>query len=181
MVNKMKVDLGASLILQPICSLGSIRHASLARRQQFLAGPPPPPVSSEQDLIRRDAANVPDWYVPWAQNFLRVSDEFIAHATKCAPYKRLPRSWQVHKPGDVFCRELGRHRLSVIGSDHGWLIERNDLLDHYDEQVLTHSLGDMPVLCPTQATAARLAEASYPRPADEYMLSWQDLLPPKAS
>src|SRR5689334_814919 len=57
----------------------SIRHASLASRQEFLAGAPPPPISSDQDIIGRDAANVPDWYAPWTNCFLRVADEFIAH------------------------------------------------------------------------------------------------------
>jgi hypothetical protein len=156
-------------------ALAGIRHAPLVQQRQFLAGDPPPPLSPGQPAISREAANMPDWYVPWARWFFPVTDEFVAHATECAAHKRLPRGWRIHKPGEVYCRVLGRHRLCVIASDHGWLIERNDLLDHDDEQVLTHSLVSAPVLCPTHATAARLAEASYPQPADRYILSWQDL------
>jgi hypothetical protein len=155
--------------------LASIRHAPLLRQRQFLAGDRPLPLSPGEDVVSREAANVPDWYARWARHFLPLADEFVAHATKCARYKRLPRGWWVHKPGDVFCRLIGPHRLSVIASDHGWLIERNQVLDHDDEQVLTHSLLAAPVLCPTHATAARLAEASYPELADRYILSWQDL------
>ncbi len=153
----------------------SIRNTPLLRQRQFLAGDPPPPLSPEQDVVPREAANVPDWYAPWALRFLPLVDEFVAHATSCARYKNLPRGWKVHKPSEVFCRALGRHRLCVIASDHGWLIERNDVLDHGDEQVLTHSLLGAPVLCPTHATAARLAEASYPQLPDRYILSWRHL------
>jgi hypothetical protein len=105
--------------------LASIRHAPLLRQRQFLAGDRPLPLSPGEDVVSREAANVPDWYARWARHFLPLADEFVAHATKCARYKRLPRGWWVHKPGDVFCRLIGPHRLSVIASDHGWLIERN--------------------------------------------------------
>jgi hypothetical protein len=157
-------------------ALASIRRAPLLSQRQFLAGDVPPLLRPGEDVVSREAANVPDWYAPWARHFLPLADEFIAHATGCARFKRLPRGWWVHKPGDVFCRSIGRYRLSVIGSDHGWLIERNQVLDHDDEQVLTHSLLDAPVLCPTYATAARLAEASYPEPVERYILRWHDLM-----
>jgi hypothetical protein len=154
--------------------VANIRHASRLLQRQFLAADPPPPISPGT-VIPREAANVPDWYVPWARHFLPLTDEFVAHATGCAPYKRLPRGWRVDKPGDVFELFLGRHRLCVIGCDHGWLIERNDLLNHADEQVLTHIWAGAPVVCPTYVTAARLAEAAQLYLGALYMLGWQDL------
>lgn len=118
-----------------------------------------------------DAANAPASYAPWAKYFLCISDEFIAHATKCAPYKRLPRRWSPEE--DSFCRQVRKHELIVRPADHGWLIERRDLLSDKLE-VLAHLLIFAPVLCPTHATAARLAEACYPDPHPRYYLTWYD-------
>jgi hypothetical protein len=153
---------------------GLIRRAPLIQQKQFLAGPPPSPLKTEQDLITRDAANVADGYAEWALKFLLLPDEFIAHVTKCAPYKRLPRKWSpnMFHPGESFCRLLGDHRLWVRAADHGWLIEREHLLDSHGEQILAHPLLSAPVLCPTYPTAARLAEACYPEPGPNYQLVW---------
>ena len=158
-------------------SLSSIRHSPLMWQKQFLNNPPPSPLQSEQDLVRRADANVPDGYATWANNFLRLPDEFIAHVTKCAPIKRLPRKWwaSLSHPGESFCRPLGDHMLWVRAADHGWIIERSHLLNSHDEQILANCLLDAPVLCPTYATAARLAQACYPEPEPRYQLTWYSL------
>jgi hypothetical protein len=73
----------------------------------------------------------------------------------------------------VYWRPFRRHSLWAVGADHGWLIERNELLDHDNEQVLTYLFLEAPLLCPTYATAARLCQACYPEPpAEEYLLGW---------
>jgi hypothetical protein len=167
--------LGPGLCWELRFSPAKIRHAAVSQQRRFLAGSPPPLFTLEEDLIKRDAANVPDWYAPWAKHFLCVSDEFLAHATKCTPYKRLPRRWSTDRfyPGDSFSRRLGNHELTVRAADHGWLIQCHDLLS--DElRVLAHLLIFAPVLCPTYATAARLAEACYPVPHPRYYLTWYD-------
>ena len=97
------------------------------KQKQFLESVPP--LFPLNALVGRYDANVPDWYAPWAQNFLQVTDEFIAHATKCAPYRRLPRHWLRRSGGDVFSRWQKEHSVSVVASDYGWLIERNHSLD----------------------------------------------------
>jgi hypothetical protein len=166
--------LGRGLYWEGMHQLAPIRHTPLLRQRATLNGPAPAPIQSEQDLIDRADANFPNWYPAWANRFLLVNDDFIAHATECAANKRLPRGWRVDKPGDVFCRVLGEHKVWVIGSDHGWLIERSHLLDHDrdHDQVLAHFLLEAPLLCPTYILAARLAEAAYPAPPDDWQLSW---------
>jgi hypothetical protein len=78
--------------------LARIRHEPIFQRRLFLSGPPPAPLWR---LISRIGANIPDWYAPWARNFMQLNDEFIAHATACAPYKRLPRGWQALIPDAI--------------------------------------------------------------------------------
>ena len=102
---------------------------------------------------------------------MRLDDEFIAHATKCSPYKRLPPGWQVELPNQAFSCLYQKHKVYVIASDHGWAITREDRLHGY-EQILTHSLASTPVLCPTHVVAARLAEACSPNPPPGCWLEW---------
>ena len=45
--------------------LASIRRP-LIHQRRFLAGDRPPALSPGQNVVTREAANVPDWYVPWA-------------------------------------------------------------------------------------------------------------------
>jgi hypothetical protein len=154
----------------------SVRNAPRDLQRHFLRQPPPPATSSGRDLINRVAVNVPDDYAPQARHFLQLNnDAFIAHATSCAPSKRLPRGWRVHTPGEALYRQLGNHRLWVVASDYGWLIDREHLLNKGDKEVLTYFFIDAPVLCPTHVIAARLAQASYPDPAHQYMLAWQSM------
>jgi hypothetical protein len=152
----------------------SIRTAPRIQQQQFLDGMPP---ISFRALIDRDQANMPDWYASWAQNFFQVTDDFIAHATKCAPCKRLPRGWEVATKGEFYERIIGFSKLSVRASDYGWLVELAHLLDP-DEKVLTDIFLEAPLLCPTYAAAARLAEASFPKALpDIYRIGWWSRFP----
>jgi hypothetical protein len=148
--------------------LARIRHAPRFQRQLFLEGPPPSPFWRN---INRNAANIPDRYAPWAQGLMQLDDEFIAHATKCAPHKRLPHGWRVHTPEESFCRKHGDYKLCVIASDHGWLIERTNAFNEHDK-ILTHVFCETPVLCSTHVLAARLADAAYPEAAPKYLLQW---------
>jgi hypothetical protein len=121
--------------------------------------------------VDRAKTNVPTFVASWATKVMRLDDEFIAHATKCSPYKRLPPGWQVELPNQAFSCLYQKHKVYVIASDHGWAITREDRLHGY-EGVLTHSLASAPVLCPTHVVAARLAEACSPNPPPGYWLEW---------
>ena len=131
-----------------------IRHASRFKQHLFLNGDPPPQFSANYNIVSRHDANVPTDYAPNSQSFLQLDDDFVAHATKLAPYKRLPHGWRVHKPAEVFSRVVGAHKLWVRAADYGWLIEREDFLSG-EERVLANVLLDAPVLCDTYVTAAR--------------------------
>lgn len=151
--------------------LESIRRAPLIRQRAFLNDPPPAPVKPNQQPLKRVDASIPSWFFPWAQTLLPLPDEFIAHLTRCAPCRNRPRGWRVHKSVKAFCRALERHTLVLIPTDKGWLIGRDDLLTD-ESEILTHMLLDAPVLCPSCATAARVAEACYPEPPPIYGLAW---------
>jgi hypothetical protein len=154
-----------------------VRTAHPYQQRAFLAGPPPYPVRWADELIDRDAANVPDWYAPWAHYFLRTHDEFIAHATQLKSCTNKPRSWHIHKPGEVWGSLCGDYTVFTVASDHGWVIERSHLLEPTREQVLTFTFMEAPILCPGPAGAARLAEACIPDPpSDGYLLGWRDIL-----
>jgi hypothetical protein len=162
--------LGPGLCWEPSWPPAPIRRASWARRQQFLLGEPP---VYAREFIPRSAANVPDWYAAWAQNFVQLTDEFIAHATSCAAYKQLPRSWRVCKAEESYYRVCGGYKYWVVASDHGWLIERDKQFSTKQE-ILSHYFLYTPVLCPTHPIAARLAETCFHAPAAHYYLHWVD-------
>jgi hypothetical protein len=166
--------LGSGLYWEPPRTPAKIRRATLGQQKCLRASTPPAPLKSQEDLIKRDAANVPDWYAPWASSFLRLPADFVAHATKYAACKRLPRAWSVSKPRESFSRLHGDHMLRVRAADHGWLIERTHVLE-LEKQILVHNLLEAPVLCPTYATAARLAQECYPEPGHGYQLTWHRL------
>jgi hypothetical protein len=152
-------------------SFAPIRCASRFEQKLFLRDPPPPPSHGTHTVVSRQEANVPPWYAPKSEAFLQLDDEFVAHATKLAPYKRLPHGWEVDKRFEVFSRIIGVHKLWVINSDYGWVVEREEWLGG-PEQVLANSLASFPVLCDTYVTAARLAEAAHAGLAPPYLLSW---------
>jgi hypothetical protein len=120
--------------------------------------------------VDRQDANVDPSYAPSATAFLPLDDEFIAHATKLASCKRLPRGWEVHKPYEVFNRRMGGYMFWLVKSDYGWLIERQEWPDAV--QVLAKIFFSFPVLCDTPAAAARLAEAVHAGLSHHYQLTW---------
>src|SRR5262249_51217940 len=126
-------------------TLASIRSAP-RRQQQYFLNSPPPPLSSYTVVDRWDV-NLAAEYAPTSKTFLQVDDEFVAHATKLAPCKRLPFGWDVHKRAEVFTREIDGYRLWLVNSDYGWLIERQQPFGH--EHVLAHIFADFPLLCDT--------------------------------
>jgi hypothetical protein len=162
--------LGPGLYWESSWPPAAIRRASRTQQQEFLLGSPPVYV---KQVIPRAAANVAATYAPWAHKFLQLTDEFIAHVTQCAPYKQLPRSWKGYKRDEAYYRMYGNYRYWVIDSDNGWLVERDNPLDA-TEEILSNFLLNMPVLCPTYAIAARLAEACFHGPAPVYYLQWEN-------
>jgi hypothetical protein len=160
--------LGPGLYWDP--TLAAIRSAPRWQQRFFLDSPPPPQSHGTHTVVNRQDADVVHWYVPNSNSFLQLDDEFVAHATKLAPCKRLPSGWQVHKPTEVFTSRVGIFQLWTIKINYGWLIERRHRCGK--EEVLANILADFPVLCDTHVTAARLAEAAYWGLRPEYQLTW---------
>jgi hypothetical protein len=130
---------------------------------------PPPQTQTPHTVVSRQDAQVPPWYAPQSQAFIQLDDEFVAHATKLAPCKRLPTGWETNDQAEEHHRVHGEHRLGVRATEHGWLVER---YQGAVGQVLAHVLCDFPVLCDTDTSAARLAEAARRGLPPEYLLNW---------
>jgi hypothetical protein len=113
---------------------------------------------------------MPPGYATSANAFLQLDDEFIAHATKLASAKRLPNGWDEDTPNEVFSRIIGLCELRVTNTDYGWIVERREFFGPV--MVLVEILGDLPVLCSTYVTAARLAEAAHVGLPPPYLLAW---------
>jgi hypothetical protein len=94
-----------------------IRHLPLKQQKAFLNGPVPS-VHLKATIVDRAQTNIPDVYAHSKKKFLQLDDDFIAHVTRCAPYKRLPRGWIKTDHDDVF-------EYWVRGSDSTWIRECN--------------------------------------------------------
>jgi hypothetical protein len=151
-------------------SFAPIRCASLRQQMLFLNDPPPPQSQGTHTVVSRQDANVPFLYTPESKAFLQLEDEFVAHATDLAPYKRLPPGWEVDKRFEVFGCTTGVHRLWVVNSDYGWVIERKGWGG--PEEVLANFLANCPVLCDSYVTAAWLAEEAHAGLPPPYLLTW---------
>jgi hypothetical protein len=137
--------------------IAPIRFANRAETEKFLKGPGPG-IHQWGVVVDRKDTNLPDWYAPETNSLLRLDDEFIAHATNCERYKRLPRSWQMEDDDVAERRAAIMEKLVVRECSKGWLIEMHRGLC---TSVLGCSFLEIPVLCPSKATAARLADAKY--------------------
>jgi hypothetical protein len=125
--------------------------------------------SCTHTVISRQDANLPPWYAPNSTALLQLDDEFVAHATKLAPCKRLPRGWEVSKLAEVFNRRIGGYMFWLFKSDYGWPVERQLF---GVQEVLAKIFWDFPVLCDTPAAAARLAEAAHAGLSHHNLLTW---------
>jgi hypothetical protein len=160
--------LGRGLYWDP--TLAPIRSAPRWQQRVFLEDQTPYQSSGTHPVVDRQDANVPPWYAPNSKAFLQLDDEFVAHATKLAPCKRMPPGWEVSKLAEVFNRRIGGYMFWLFKSDYGWLVERQQLFGGQD--VLANILADFPVLCDTPAAAARLAEAAEAGLPPPYQLTW---------
>jgi hypothetical protein len=158
--------LGPGLCWEP--ARASIRSAPGWRQKYFLDGPPPPQSQGSDAVVNRQDADVLSGYVPNSDAFLQLDDEFVAHATKLAPCKRLPSSWTVHKAQEVLTRAIDVYQL--------WIIKVERQHQCGKEEVLANILADFPVLCDTCMTGARLAKAAWWGLRPEYQLRWMSTI-----
>ena len=128
----------------------------------------PPPRNVKRIMTR--AALDTHWrksYIKWASNFALLTDEFIAQVSKDAlgrTNQPEPGKWEgIKLVGSYSCR-VGDDFLWVQKQDGGWTVELC-YPDNADPDARVLTIENMPVLCPDGPSAARLAEACYPKPA----------------
>jgi hypothetical protein len=136
-----------------------IRRAPLRVIREITSNQLPPTILKLENFVLRNDTDLSKYYAPDAQRFIKLDDEFIAHITRCAPYKRLPRAWGF---GDEVNTSLlwtpDGLCLIIRECNQGWLMERGGRCS-MDKNLLANPLLDAPLLCPTAPTAARLAMA----------------------
>jgi hypothetical protein len=117
-------------------------------------------------VIVRAEANVPTDYLPWATAFVKIK---IDWAGKDGLDRLAHRNWrQLELIKSVHTSDLGEYTLYAGKIDQGWILQ----LDHgRDAYILSHFLGELPILCPTLRVATNLAEASCPVPKS--LLYWR--------
>jgi hypothetical protein len=119
-------------------------------------------------IMTRAALDTP-WrrsYIKWASNFALLTDEFIAQIVKDASQgnsRSSPGEWTgIELVGSYSCK-VGDDYLWIQKQDGGWAIELC-YPDNADPDARVLTIENMPVLCPDGPSAARLAEACYPKP-----------------
>jgi hypothetical protein len=133
-------------------------------QQSLWRGPLPPGVDA---VLTRDALDKPyiNFFAEWARNLALLSPEFVDHIYQ-GELTRIRQQfagaqWHRYRVYDLSECDVGTHSLWVKKQVAGWTVELRDPCD-VDAQVLT--IAGMPVLCPDELSAARLALACYLNP-----------------
>jgi hypothetical protein len=108
--------------------------------------------------------------------------ELVRHVNRANKYERgkspllgwtkfCDRRFSVGQRFGDFCE----HEITLIPTFHGWMIKRGEYRQP-SEQVLSHSLAPLPLVCPTLQTTKLFVRACYPRPPNELgFLHWVDV------
>lgn len=125
-------------------------------------GPPPPGVEA---VLERVALDKPydGFFAEWASNLALLSSEFVDHIYQSELARMRQQfagsQWHRYKVYDLDQCDVGAHSLWIKKQVIGWSVELRYPCD-IDARVLT--FANMPVLCPDEPSAARLALACYP-------------------
>jgi hypothetical protein len=141
--------------------------------QDVRSQPTLPPQQPVNKIIPRAAIDIDDGFFLWATNFALLSDAYIDAVAPGAP----AGAW-----APMYANGGGCHYLKVGHAElrveylqpSGWMIELVQSIDYRpDHRILSHILADIPVLCSSVHTAARLAEASFP--TAPYLIYWRSV------
>jgi hypothetical protein len=105
-------------------------------------------------------------YAKWASNFALLTDEFLAlvFEHEIERIKHLAHDkWESFELCGWHSCEVGDDYLWVQKQDGGWTIELC-YPDNADPDARILTIENMPVLCPDDVCAARMALACYPHP-----------------
>jgi hypothetical protein len=111
------------------------------------------PRSLISQMLNREDAGVPDWFMPSAWGIAIASDELLRDAGNMPT-----SSWQETSCAH-FWHELGPRMLLTrqCSKTHSWSIERWDTRHHGVDEVLCFPFGSTPIFAQTYAQAMRLA------------------------
>ena len=115
------------------------------------------PRSLIDEVIDRDAARLPDWFLPAAWGVGIASDELLRRAGHQGIYR--PRGWR-ETSCDSYRLGLGVQTLLVRRSENEdlWTIERWNETRRYEvDEVLGFHFGSTPIFTRTYSAAMRLA------------------------
>jgi hypothetical protein len=128
-------------------------------------GPPPAGVDAVLPRAALDKHSI-DFFAQWTSNFALLRSEFVEqiYESEAARVRQqFPGSqWCCYKFLGLDQCDVGRHSLWIKKQVAGWSVELRYPCD-VDARVLT--IANMPVLCPSEMSAAKLALACYPNPA----------------
>jgi hypothetical protein len=144
--------------------LAAVVNRPLTPHQPLWQGPPPLGVDA---ILERVALDKPydGFFAEWASNLALLSSEFVDDIYQCGLARMRKQfagnKWHRYKVYDLAQCNVGAHSLWIKKQVVGWSVELRYPCD-IDARVLT--LANMPVLCPDEPPAARLALACYPNP-----------------
>ncbi|WFU56828.1 hypothetical protein QA639_04685 [Bradyrhizobium pachyrhizi] len=151
----------------------SVQHVHLEAVPNRPRTPPQPlwqgPAPSGVDaVLPRAALDKPyiDFFAEWASNLALLRSDFVEQiyqdevARMRQQFKGI--TWDRYKVLDLDQCDVGPHSLWIKKQVAGWSVELRYPCD-VDARVLT--ITSMPILCPDELSAARLALACYPEPA----------------
>jgi hypothetical protein len=151
----------------------SIQDAHISARPNWPRTPTQPlwqgPAPTALDaVLPRAALDKPyiDFFAEWANNLALLRPEFVNHIYQ-GELTRIGQQfagiqWHRYKVYDLCECDVGYHSLLIKKQVAGWSVELRYPCD-VDARVLT--IAKMPILCPGELSAARLALACYPNPA----------------
>jgi hypothetical protein len=132
------------------------RKSSATNSLNRLDGPTPFEIVGRKGLLKETSQD-------WATHVAPISTGYVKYVSgesRLEPAKSILKRWQ-KGPGKVRVRwRTEGYTLLIFREPGGWIAHRQG----GDRQTLSTTLGDMPILCPSFAAAAKLAEASNPSP-----------------
>ena len=151
---------------QPVHSahLAPVVNRTATPCQSPWQGPPPAGVDA---VLARNALDAPyvDFFAAWASNLALLNAGFAQNIYQSQLERMLQQfannRWVRYKVYDLAQCDVGPHDLWIKKQIAGWTVELRYSCD-IDTRVLT--LAKMPILCPDELSAARLALACYPNP-----------------
>jgi hypothetical protein len=125
------------------------RNALMASWPSFVESPPSGFIS---EIVGRNKADLPNWFLGWAPGVAVASDDLLRRAGY-HPGARRPPGWAPGKEPDVFTKGRSIFDLLLVrGAGEYWTVER------CEDEALAFEFGPTPIFTHTPEAAMYLAE-----------------------